>query len=156
MQTMKLPKFSVRFTLIVIAVAAVILAFYAPVWREANRIRRANQKEYAQIFQRCSNVPELQQFIELYKPEEALEFFDNGKVESVVCVTPVDDRYSATFNAVVAINDSGSYDLTGKLMFSITDSKGRFRTGISSSPSIRMNAKEWTRFVANGADIDSL
>ena len=111
---------------------------------------------YTLIFQRCQNIPELVQFIDLYSPESALEFFKDGDVESVVCVTPVDDRYSATFHASVAIDDSGSYVLTGNLFFSIDDSKGRFRTGISSSPSIRMNAKEWTRFVANGADIDSL
>jgi hypothetical protein len=137
-------------------IVACVLGAYSVCFHEANRIKRANRNTSVLIFERCQNIPELRQFIELYKPEDALEFFDDGKVESVVCVTPVDDRYNATFNAVVVINDSGSYDLTGKLMFSITDSKGSFRTGISSSPGIRMNAKEWTRFVANGADIDSL
>ena len=153
---MRRPRFSIRSILVTTLIVACVLAAYSVRFHEANRIEHANRNASVLIFERCQNIPELRQFIELYKPEEALEFFDNGKVESVVCVTPVDDRYSATFNAVVAINDSGSYDLTGKLMFSITDSKGRFRTGISSSPGIRMNAKEWTRFVANGADIDSL
>ena len=153
---MRMPRFSILAALIAIAVFACILGVYSPRLREANRIDHANRQYYEQIFQRCQNIPELAQFIDLYRPESALEFYEDGNVVSVTCVTPVDDRYSASFNAVVAINDSGSYDLTGKLIFTITDSKGRFRTGISTSPGKRMNAKEWIRFVANGAKIESL
>ena len=153
---MRLPRFTIRSALVIIAISACILAVYSPRLHEANRIERSNREYYTLIFQRCQNIPELVQFIDLYSPESALEFFKDGDVESVVCVTPVDGRYSATFHASVAIDDSGSYVLTGNLFFSIDDSKGEFRKGNSRSPSIRMNAKEWTRFVANGADIDSL
>ena len=153
-------RFSIRHVLIVTAVLACVFAVYSVRLREAERVRQAQRESFAQIFERCQSIAELKQFIELYKPKEALEFFDNGKVVSVVCVTPVDDRFDAAFNAPVLINSKGTYDLAGNVVFSIEDRNGTFRKihagGWSDGPSVRLNAKEWLDFVDGGADIESL
>ncbi|MDB2687785.1 hypothetical protein N9Y42_11300 [Mariniblastus sp.] len=155
-------QFSTRTILILMALVSIPCCWVGIKIQQHNKVLAANREECKEIFHRCESIPELQQFIDLYSPKQALEFFENNtKVVSVVCAVSVDDRYDVTFNAPVVINDSGFYDLTGDLVFEIVDSKGEFKKiskngSASTSPGIRMNATEWIRFVEDGADIESL
>ena len=155
-------QFSTRAFLILMTLISIPCCWFGVKIQQHNKVLAANRAEYKEIFHRCESIPELQQFIDLYSPKQALEFFENNtKVVSMSCVISVDDRYNVSFHAPVVINDSGFYDLTGDLVFSIVDRKGEFKKienngGVSTSPGIRMNANEWIRFVEDGADIDSL
>ena len=131
--------------------------------KEAAEVAAANRILYAEIFERCKGVPELQQFISLYNPTEALEFFDNEtmtEVVSVACVTDIDERFTATFVAPVEINGEETYSLTGDIDFRIEDKNGTFRkinpTGYSEGSSISLNSREWKNFMATNGDIESL
>ena len=155
-----MPKFSILAALIAIAVFACILGAYSPRLREAIRIDYANRQYYAQIFRRCHGIAELRQFVELYNPESALEFFDNDRVVSVACVAHIDDRYTASFTADVQINEEGIYELTGAMRLVIDDRDGKFTViesnSTSSGQSVRLNPNEWAEFIAGGADIESI
>ncbi len=151
------------------ACAAVVILFIAPnplsknALTEAEQVDAANRVYYGQIFQRCDGVPELKQFVSVFKPTEALEFFDNetmSKVVSVACVTEFSDRFTATFVAPVVINEAGTYTLTGDIDFRIEDKKGTFRkifsNGSSEGSSISLNHQEWSAFMESGNDVESL
>ena len=161
---MRMPRFTILFLLITTAVVAFFLSGFMAQLREANheanRIERANQQYYSQIFQRCDGIAELRQFIELYNPERAFESVDNDKVVSVTCLATIDDRYTANAYANVKINEEGAYDLMGEISIRIVDSVGKFTTidGNTTyrSPSVDLNLTEWTNFVDGGANIDSI
>ncbi|MDA8563676.1 hypothetical protein N9L06_04405 [Mariniblastus sp.] len=148
--------------MILMTLVSIPCCWFGIKFQQHNRIVAANREIRKEIFHRCENIPELKQFIDLYNPVEALEFFENNtKVVSVICLASVDDRYKVSVDAPVEINDSGVYDLTGDLVFSIVDSKGEFKRNwkngkSSTSPGIRLNVAEWSRFVEDGADIESL
>lgn len=131
---------------------------------EAQRVAVANNKYYKEIFSRCSDIRPLSQFIELFHPSEALEFFDNKtmkEVESVVSVVELAGGYKASFVAPVSISETGKYRLTGQPTFTIQDCRGGVFTkiypnGSTTGSSIQLGPVLWNRFVASGADIQSL
>lgn len=131
---------------------------------EAQRVAAANKKYYREIFSRCSDIRPLSQFIEIFHPSEALEFFDNKtmkEVVSVVAVVEVAGGYKASFVAPVSISENGKYRLTGQPKFTIEDCKGGVFTkiypnGSTTGSAIQLGPVLWNRFVASGADIQSL
>ncbi|MGB0372298.1 MAG: hypothetical protein ACPGN3_13275 [Opitutales bacterium] len=129
---------------------------------EAERVAAANEKYFAQIFHRCQNVPELKEFIDLYQPTSALEFFDNetmSQVVQVACHVEIDKRYKAAFVADVRINDAGFYDLTAEPKIWIEDTLGKFTThfenGHSTGSTLKFHPKMWMEFIDSGADIEA-
>lgn len=131
---------------------------------EAQRVAEANSQYYADIFSRCSEIRSLAQFIEVFEPSEALEFFDNEtrqEVVSIASVAYVNDEYEATFVAPVTLLETGKYQLNGNPKFFIKDLKGGVFTkhlpnGTTSGPTITLGPVLWQRFVAGGAGIESL
>ena len=163
---MRLPRFTILSILIATAIFAYFISGYSSRLHEADRIKKANHENNILILQRCQGIAELRQFIDLYnpKPESVLEFFDNDdlhRVVSVTCVTPIDDRYRASFLADVQINEEGVYDLTDEMKFVIKDRDGVFtvienKNLTSTSQSVFLTPAEWADFVAGGADIESI
>lgn len=158
-----------RTSIIVVLISSAIATsflFWKPVKgrTEAQRVAEVNHKYYSEVFDRCSQIRPLAQFIQIFEPSEALEFFDNEtmqEVMSVVAVAHLKDGYQASFVAPVTLLETGKYHLNGTPTFLIEDLRGGVFTkhypgGSSSGPAIRLGPSLWQRFVSEGARLQSL
>ena len=157
-------QFTTRAILIFMALVSIPCCWVGMRIQEHNRIQASNRKLHAEIFHRCQDIPELKQFIDLYNPEQVLEISNadprDFSVVRVICAAQIDARYKTIVRAPVSINTSGFYELTGELVFLIQDNQGQFTTIFKDTSitrqAVHMDADQWVRFIAKGADIESL
>lgn len=148
---------------IVVLIFALLLGTLPRPLSEAERIAVANKKYYNEIFERCKAVPDLRQFVELFNPTEALEFYDRETMKTVVSVcsvAKVNDRFSVTLIAPVHIAEDGYYELTGIPTYIIKDSEDIFTeiypNSTSTGHSLNLRPSDWQKLYEAKGDFEAL